>query len=189
MCKALVLACGNSLRGDDGVAFQVVSYLRNDSCDPAAEFYCQQQWTPELAEPISQADIVIFVDAAVGAPPGSIACRRLQPAPSASLTSTHITSPDSLLLLAEELYGKSPARAYCITIAGDSFELKETLSDPVCDAIPRSGNGSRRYSSKPRCRRTSDGFRRAEPSGWSTARERRARSRRSHIFQEKGTRT
>jgi hypothetical protein len=43
------------------------------------------------------------------------------------------------LLLAEELYGKSPARAYCITIAGDSFELKETLSDPVCDAIPRSG--------------------------------------------------
>jgi len=65
MCKALVLACGNSLRGDDGVAFQVVSYLRNDSCDPAAEFYCQQQWTPELAEPISQADIVIFVDAAV----------------------------------------------------------------------------------------------------------------------------
>jgi hypothetical protein len=43
------------------------------------------------------------------------------------------------LLLAEALYGKSPARAYFITIMGDSFELDETLSDPVRDAIPRSG--------------------------------------------------
>ncbi len=139
MSKALVLACGNSQRGDDGVALQVVSYLRNDLCYPAAEFHCQQQWTPELAEPISQAEIVIFVDAAVGAPSGSIACRRLQPGPIASLTSTHIASPDFLLLLAEEVYGKSPVRAYCITITGDSFELAETLSDPVRGAIPRSG--------------------------------------------------
>jgi hydrogenase maturation protease len=139
MSKALVLACGNSQRGDDGVALQVVDYLWNDLCPPTAEFHCQQQWTPELAEPISQAEIVIFVDAAVGAPSGSIACRRLQPRPTASLTSTHNTSPDSLLLLAEALYGKSPARAYFITIMGDSFELDETLSDPVRDAIPRSG--------------------------------------------------
>ncbi len=150
MSKALVLACGNSLRGDDGVALQVVSYLRNDSCDPdscypdscypAAEFHWQQQWTPELAEPISQAEIVIFVDAAVGALPGLIACRRLQPGPETPLASTHRTSPESLLLLAEELYGKSPARAYCVTITGDSFELEETLSDPVRSAIARVGD-------------------------------------------------
>jgi hypothetical protein len=75
----------------------------------------------------------------VGAPSGSIACWQLQPGPSASLASTHHTSPESLVLLAEELYGKRPARAYCITIAGDSFELEETLSDPVRGAIPRSG--------------------------------------------------
>lgn len=142
MSKALVLACGNSLRGDDGVAIEVVSYLQNHSCDPdscypAAEFHCQQQWTPELAEPISQSEIVIFVDAAVGAPPGLIACRRLQPSPGSSPASTHLTSPESLLLLAEELYGKSPAGAYCVTITGDSFELEETLSDPVRSAIPR----------------------------------------------------
>jgi hydrogenase maturation protease len=149
MSKALVLACGNAQRGDDGVAIAVVNYLREDFrapnlgspdfCPPTPEFHCQQQWTPELAEPISRAEVVIFVDAAVGAPAGSVACRRLQPGPSASLTSTHITSPDSLLLLAEALYGESPARAYCITIAGDSFELEETLSDPVRRAISRSG--------------------------------------------------
>ena len=54
MSRALVLACGNSLRGDDGVAIRIVTQLKNSICDPAIEVYCQQQWTPELAEPISQ---------------------------------------------------------------------------------------------------------------------------------------
>jgi hydrogenase maturation protease len=139
MSKGLVLACGNSQRGDDGVALQVVSHLQNELDSATAEFHCQQQWTPELAEPISQAEIVIFVDAAVGALPGSIACRQLQPGPGAALASTHQTSPEFLLRLAEEVYGKRPARAYCVTIAGDAFELEETLSGPVRSAIERSG--------------------------------------------------
>jgi hydrogenase maturation protease len=139
MSRALVLACGNSQRGDDGVALEVVNYLRNDSCSPVAEFHCQQQWTPELAEPISRAEIVVFVDAAVGASPGSIACWQLQPGPVGSLSSTHHTSPEFLLHLAEELYGKRPLRAYCVTITGDSFEFQETLSDPVREAVSLSG--------------------------------------------------
>jgi hydrogenase maturation protease len=142
MSKALVLACGNPQRGDDGLALHVVSYLRhdssrNDSAYPSTEFHCEQQWTPELAEPISQAEIVIFVDAAVGTQPGSIACRQLQPG--ALLSWTHQTSPELLLLLAEELYGKHPARAYCVTITGDSFEFQESLSDPVRGAISSAG--------------------------------------------------
>lgn len=36
----------------------------------AAESHCEQQWTPELAEAISQAEVCQFVDAAVGASPG-----------------------------------------------------------------------------------------------------------------------
>jgi hydrogenase maturation protease len=139
MRKALVLACGNAQRGDDGVALQVVSSLQNELPSAAAEFHCQQQWTPELAEPISQAEIVIFVDAAVGAPPGSIVCRRLQPEAGGVPASTHHTSPEFLLLLAEEVYGKRPARAYYVTIAGDSFELEDTLSSPVRGAVQLSG--------------------------------------------------
>jgi len=139
MNRALVLACGNSQRGDDGVALEVLDYLREGLCDPAAEFISQQQWTPELVEPISKADIVIFVDAAVGTPPGSISCRQVQPGPSALLGSTHHTSPESLLLLAEGLYGKRPARAFLVTIAGAAFGLQEALSDPVRRAIPRTG--------------------------------------------------
>ena len=61
----------------------------------------------------------------------------LQLDPCAQSSGTHHTSPQALLLLAHELYGKSPTRAYCITIIGDSFESYETFSAPVRDAIPR----------------------------------------------------
>ncbi|MGB8580991.1 MAG: hydrogenase maturation protease [Candidatus Sulfotelmatobacter sp.] len=136
MNRALVLACGNSLRGDDGAAFRIVTQLRNSLRDPATEVYCQQQWTPELAEPISQSDIVVFVDVAVGETPGTITCQQLHPARSTSLDSTHHGSPEFLLLLAEALYGQRPARAYLVTVAGAAFGLEENLSDPVLRAIP-----------------------------------------------------
>lgn len=135
--KALVLACGNSLRGDDGVGLQIVHHMRKSGHDLATEFHCQQQWTPELAEPISEARLVVFVDAALDMQPGSLACRQLQPKRSVSLGNTHYVSPESLLWLAQELYGKRPADAYLITVAGAAFELAETLSDPVRSAIPR----------------------------------------------------
>lgn len=136
MSKALVLACGNILRGDDGVALHVLNYLRKALRKNSAEFLFQQQWTPELAEPISQAQTVIFVDAGIGTTPGSVAYRQLQPGASQSCAHTHLTSVESLLLVAKELYGAHPERAYLVTIAGASFELEETLSDPVRRVIP-----------------------------------------------------
>jgi hydrogenase maturation protease len=139
MNRALVLACGNSQRGDDGVALQILNCLQEGGCDPTTEFHFQQQWTPELAERISEAETVIFVDAAEGTPAGSIACRRLQPRPRTPLDSTHRTSPEYLLQLAHECYGSHPSRAYLVTVAGLAFELEETLSAPVRCAILRSG--------------------------------------------------
>jgi hydrogenase maturation protease len=136
MSRTLVLACGNSLRGDDGVALRIVTQLKNSIDDPATEVYCQQQWTPELAEPISQSEIVVFVDVSVGETPGAVTCRQLQPTRSASPDSSHHSSPEFLLLLAEELYGHRPARAYLVTVAGAMFGLEEKLSDPVLRAIP-----------------------------------------------------
>lgn len=136
MSRALVLACGNSLRGDDGVAIRIVNQLENSVCDQAIEVYCQQQWTPELAEPISQSEIVVFVDVSVGETPGAVTCHQLQASRSALLDSTHQCSPEFLLLLAEELYGQRPSRAYLVTVAGAIFGLEENLSDAVLRAIP-----------------------------------------------------
>jgi hydrogenase maturation protease len=138
MKQALVLACGNSQRGDDGVAHQVVNCLQRGMCDPGTEFQSQLQWTPELAEAISKVEVVIFVDASAGIKPGEVACRQIRSATNSSPGMTHHTSPESLLLLAEELYGKHPGGAYLVTIGGASFEFEEALSEPVRRAIPRS---------------------------------------------------
>ena len=137
MNRALVLACGNAQRGDDGVALQVANRLRRGFCDPETEVHSHQQWMPELAEPISAAEIVIFVDASAGVKPGTIACKSLRPETHSSTGITHHTSPESLLWLAEELYGKHPPRAYLVTVGGASFDLSEQLSDPARQAIPR----------------------------------------------------
>jgi hydrogenase maturation protease len=136
MRRALVLACGNVQRGDDGVALQVANCLRRGLCDPETEIRCQTQWTPELAEPISKAELVIFVDAGSDPTPGSISCKHVVSTGTALPVTTHHSSPESLLLLADQLYGNGPAQAFLMTIAGARFEFEEGLSDPVRRAIP-----------------------------------------------------
>jgi hydrogenase maturation protease len=135
MSRTLLLACGNSLRGDDGVAPCVADCLRES--DLATQIHSALQWTPELAEPISQAELVIFVDASASLQPGEIACMAVRPIYKSPSSLTHQTSPASLLALAEELYGKVPARAYLLTIGGASFEMGEGLSADVRRAVPR----------------------------------------------------
>jgi hydrogenase maturation protease len=136
MSRALILACGNTLRGDDGVGAYVAKCLAGELRDPEIEIQCDHQWTPELAEPISEAELVIFLDASASLPPGEIACQPLQPAPSSPAQFTHQTSPAALLSLAAELYGHIPARACLLTVGGRSFDLREELSPPVLQAVP-----------------------------------------------------
>jgi hydrogenase maturation protease len=137
MNRALVLACGNSLRGDDGAALHIARELQQGGCEPETRIHFEQQWTPELAEAISEADLVIFVDASVALAPGEIVCQSLNPIYKSTRRSSHQTTPASLLALAEELYKARPARAFLMTIGGASFELSEELSEPVKKAIPR----------------------------------------------------
>jgi hydrogenase maturation protease len=136
MNRALVLACGNPHRGDDAAGLEVANELRSGLCDPATEVLSYQQWMPELAKPISKAELVIFVDASEDLSPGTIACHRLQPTPHSPRSITHRTSPESLLWLAKELYGELPGNAYLVTVGGAAFDLSEKLSDPVRHAIP-----------------------------------------------------
>src|SRR5271167_4337104 len=103
MNRALILACGNSLRGDDGIAILLARYIRNEFCEPETEIQSLQQWTPELAESISQSDIVLFLDASAILPPGQVHLKLIQPAREFSSNMTHSISPESLLALAVQL--------------------------------------------------------------------------------------
>lgn len=136
--RTLIIGIGNPLRGDDGLGWKVADELSCElSCEPRRDdvhVLATHQLTPELAELASQADRVLFIDAAQSGPPGTMTCRRVLPdAPAVRLS--HALSPAALLSMTEKLYGRSPA-ACLLTLAGDSFSPGESLSPAVAAALP-----------------------------------------------------
>ena len=128
----LVIGYGNSFCGDDGVGPCVAELLAEKDI-PHVQCIAVHQLTPELAAPISLADIVFFVDAAYGSTPGQIICREPPPAVSSSLS--HHVDPVTLLDSACALYGHRPA-AYLYSVTGKNFDLGQPFSAAVASALP-----------------------------------------------------
>lgn len=117
----LLIGYGNPLRGDDGIG----PYLAEKLGD-GWTVITPMQLTPELAEPMSRARRVVFLDAEAGDAPGEVAYRRVEPL-SATGAFSHNVTPASLLASARDLYGAQPDTAL-ITVTGARFELSETFS-------------------------------------------------------------
>ncbi len=113
---ALVIAIGNALRGDDGVAHAVADRLR-----VAARRVIQL--TPEIAAEIAGHDPVIFIDADAGAER-----IRIQPVSStrAHAALTHVSTPAEVVALARALYGFS-GRAFVCGIPARDFSPVKNL--------------------------------------------------------------
>ena len=134
----LVIAWGNPLREDDAVAWHVLEGLRSLKPRPglpALHLRHAHQLTPEMAECVSRAAGVIFVDARRHGTPGEVRCQAIAPEAGANPLA-HSLSPQALLLYAEQLYGRAP-RAVLLSIAGERFGLGEAVSPVVRRAIPR----------------------------------------------------
>jgi hydrogenase maturation protease len=140
MKRVLILACGNELRGDDGVGLHVGSALQAEFHDEPAESGVEviltQQLLPEHAEPLSKVALAIFIDCSAASPPGFVSTCSVSPAESLPRIFTHHFDPSSLLKLTQDLFGRSPSQAVSITVGGESFDLKECLSESVTAAIP-----------------------------------------------------
>jgi hydrogenase maturation protease len=120
----LVIGYGNELRGDDGLGPRVASAIQARNL-PAVRVIAAHQLTPELAEPISQAEAVIFIDAAVGTT--TVEVLSLTPAPTTQLRAHH-SNPRSLLGLAHSLFGACPP-AWWITVPAFEMEFGDGLSE------------------------------------------------------------
>jgi hydrogenase maturation protease len=130
--SVLVIAWGNPLREDDGVAWHVLEGLRALQPRPwlpALRLRHAHQLTPEMAECVSRAAGVVFVDARRDGTPGEIRVEPVAPAPGANPLA-HSLTPQGLLLYSEALYGRAPSAAL-VTIAGERFGMSETLSPAV----------------------------------------------------------
>lgn len=130
----LIIAYGNPLRGDDGVAWHIAEQLAAAQGQSPLKILTRHQLTPELAEAISQANLVIFVDASVGQPPGTISC--VPVGPEMADQSSHQFDPASLMFCAREIYGSAPKALLC-TIAGEDFGYEERLSPTILAAMPK----------------------------------------------------
>ena len=120
----LVIGYGNTLRRDDGVGPGVAEAVAALDL-PAVRTLACPLLTPELAEAVSQAHVVIFVDAAVDAP-REVQLRTLAPAESSQVMA-HAASPATLLALARDVFGHAP-EAWWLTIPVEDLGIGEELS-------------------------------------------------------------
>ena len=135
--RCLILACGNTLRGDDGTGPWLAEWAeKRFAAEAGVRVVIRQQWAPELAEEIARAQSVVFVDCSVDSAPGAVALLPVEPAASAQGLATHHLGAAELLALSRELYDTPPSTALLLTIGAGSTELGEEISDVVTAALP-----------------------------------------------------
>ncbi len=142
---ALVIGVGNPLRGDDGVAHEVLARLeaRLEECleardVPAAPggggtvLIVSHQLLPEHAEAVARARVFVLVDAAADLPPGRVAARPL--APGEARADAHRFDAPGLLAAARDWFGRCPP-AHAVGVGAAQFELGAPLSAEVAAAV------------------------------------------------------
>jgi hydrogenase maturation protease len=136
--SCLVLACGNTLRSDDGVGpFLARWAAERFSENERVRVVACQQWTPDLAVQIASAESVLFVDSSVDSVPGRVSLFPVEAQAGGEGLATHHMDAPELLDLSHTLYGSRSAHAMLLTVGADSTELGETFSKRVEAALPR----------------------------------------------------
>lgn len=135
--RCLILACGNTLRGDDGIGPFLCEWAQERfAADARVRTIASHQWAPDMAEDVAASESVLFIDCALDLAPGQVMLRELSPAPiKPGLVTHHLGAPE-LLHTAHDLYGHRPSRALLLTVGAGTIELGEDLSPAVRAAIP-----------------------------------------------------
>jgi hydrogenase maturation protease len=126
--SVLLYGYGNPGRQDDGLGVAFVEQLETwAAVEKISGLACDTnyQLNAEDALAVSAHDVVVFVDA-TQAGPEPFSFRRI--APQATIAfSTHAMTPESVLALGVELYGKQPL-AWLLTIRGFAWEPNAALT-------------------------------------------------------------
>ena len=124
----LVIGYGNELRGDDGVGPAVARAVEGWAL-PGVSALASHGLTPELAEPMSRADVVVFVDARIS---NDVEWTELTPGPAPRLG--HASEPCWLLTLAQAIDGRA-ASAWLVTIPATALDFGEGLSGRAAEGM------------------------------------------------------
>jgi hydrogenase maturation protease len=131
----LVLAYGNDIMGDDASGPEVARLLQRRPM-AGVEVQIHHQLVPELADPVSCARHVVFVDARV--PDGSPRIRLAPILPCAPTSSWgHASDPSAILHMAQALFGHAPP-AWMLALPSVAMNLGEPIS-PIARRGIRNG--------------------------------------------------
>jgi hydrogenase maturation protease len=133
MPATLVVGYGNPLRGDDALGWRVVEKLVGVT-NGAVTGLAVHQLTPELAEQVSEADLVIFVDASYEGEPGGWQSSPIRLTSTAAQAVGHHFTPENLLNYVKAVYQAEPV-AIMISVAAGSFDCCESLTPAVARAV------------------------------------------------------
>jgi hydrogenase maturation protease len=134
--RCLILACGNTLRGDDGVGPLLCAWAEERFAEePGVRAISCQQWTPDLAEDVAGAETVLFVDCALDQAPGHVLVKEIAAASIQPGLVTHHLGAAELLCVAEEFYSGRPRQACLLTIGAGSIDVGEEFSPAVRAAL------------------------------------------------------
>jgi hydrogenase maturation protease len=123
--ETLVIACGNPLRGDDGIAHVAAGELLAWQM-PGIRVLIVHQLMPELIEEMKQAGRVLFIDAAIDTSGAAFQVRSVEPRKSRNLFGHH-ESPENLLALLQHLERRCP-QAWLLSVRTVSFDHGEGLT-------------------------------------------------------------
>jgi hydrogenase maturation protease len=132
--RIVILGYGNTLRGDDALGRVVADRLAAENLDDRVCILSEPVLTPELADHLSGATLVIFVDAACEGPAGEIVCRNASEVSAGGPPVLHSFGPRPLLELTRQLSGNSPS-AYLVSARGRSFEVADCRLSPDLEAL------------------------------------------------------
>lgn len=136
--RCLILACGNTLRSDDGVGPRLAEWAEERfHVNDDVRVVSRQQWTPDLAAEIAAAESVLFVDSSIKSLPGHVGLIPVEPHSDPNGSPTHHMNANELMGLARELFGSHSAHSMLLTVGAGSTELGETFTDRVEAALPR----------------------------------------------------
>ena len=139
MARVLIVAYGNPLRSDDGVAWRAADLLAEKFSIPEVEIVRLHQLAPELADTLRGFNRVIFIDAALseesGIEPGDVRVEEILAEVPDPARFSHAFSPQRVVGLAAELYGARP-QSFLVTVGGAHFDHGTAFSASVEAALP-----------------------------------------------------
>jgi hydrogenase maturation protease len=135
MKKVLLIGYGNPLRADDGLGGYAARRIAATLGAANLAVLTPHQLTPDLAAPIHDAHRVIFVDASIQEPPGTIRVHPIATSALPQIVLAHCLAPGSLLALAKQLYGRCPS-AVLVSMGARCFGFGKPFSSDVMRAFP-----------------------------------------------------